>query len=63
MPLRAETADELRRHVVDVVSQMLPGSDAEAVLVWIDQGQGPCGHRFWALDPIDGTKGLLRGGQ
>ncbi|KAI9339642.1 3',5'-bisphosphate nucleotidase [Obelidium mucronatum] len=31
----------------------------------IDQGNYP-GHsrnRFWALDPIDGTKGFLRGGQ
>lgn len=62
-PLRSETADALRRHVVDLVSHMRPGSDAEQVLGWIDRGRGSCGHRFWTLDPIDGTKGLLRGGQ
>ncbi|KAL2044723.1 hypothetical protein N7G274_002497 [Stereocaulon virgatum] len=31
----------------------------------IDEGQSPGGSRgrIWALDPIDGTKGFLRGGQ
>jgi len=31
----------------------------------IDQGNSPGGNkgRIWALDPIDGTKGFLRGGQ
>jgi len=44
----------------------LPGGstlEPEQVLAWIDRGRGACGHRFWTLDPIDGTKGLLRGGQ
>jgi 3'(2'), 5'-bisphosphate nucleotidase len=34
----------------------------EQVLAWIDRGRRMCGRRFWTLDPIDGTKGLLRGG-
>lgn len=62
-PLRPETADVLRRQVVDLVGQHLPGSDTESVLAWIDRGASSCGHRFWTLDPIDGTRGLLRGGQ
>ena len=37
--------------------------ETEQVLAWIDRGSGACGRRFWTLDPIDGTKGLLRGGQ
>ncbi len=35
----------------------------ERVLDWIDRGGGVPGERFWTLDPIDGTKGFLRGGQ
>ena len=31
-------------------------------LKWIDYGSGHCNPgRFWTLDPIDGTKGFLRG--
>lgn len=42
-----------------------PLSSEEDMLQAIDQGSsagGPKG-RIWALDPIDGTKGFLRGGQ
>jgi 3'(2'), 5'-bisphosphate nucleotidase len=47
------------------VRQMLPDSEVatEQMLEWIDRGRGVSGRRFWTLDPIDGTKGLLRGGQ
>jgi len=50
---------------VRFVSQMLPEAEVhtEQMFAWIDRGQGVCGHRFWTLDPIDGTKGFLRGGQ
>lgn len=36
---------------------------AETVCDWIDRGNGQVGERFWTLDPIDGTKGFLRGDQ
>jgi len=49
--------------VVHFVSQFVPGTDAEAVCTWIDRGRGEPGARFWTLDPIDGTKGFLRGDQ
>jgi len=63
--LRTPAACSLRLRVVELVRQMLPNREPEAeqVLAWIDRGGGACGHRFWTLDPIDGTKGLLRGGQ
>jgi 3'(2'), 5'-bisphosphate nucleotidase len=63
--LRAAAARHVREQVVRLVGQMLPGTNVktEQVLAWIDQGLGVCGQRFWTLDPIDGTKGLLRGGQ
>jgi 3'-phosphoadenosine 5'-phosphosulfate (PAPS) 3'-phosphatase len=33
------------------------------VCQWIDLGSGSISRRYWALDPIDGTKGFLRGDQ
>jgi 3'(2'), 5'-bisphosphate nucleotidase len=39
-----------------------PGADE--VCRWIDRGgEGSYRERFWTLDPIDGTKGFLRGEQ
>jgi 3'(2'), 5'-bisphosphate nucleotidase len=63
--LRADTASAICERVVGLVGQMLPGLEVEReqVLAWIDRGSGACDRRFWTLDPIDGTKGLLRGGQ
>ena len=42
-----------------------PIQDERRMLQSIDEGKGPGGAsgRIWALDPIDGTKGFLRGGQ
>ena len=38
--------------------------DVERVLSWIDLGSAKAeGPRYWTLDPIDGTKGFLRGEQ
>jgi len=34
-----------------------------AVCEWIDRGGSDYARRFWTLDPIDGTKGFLRGDQ
>ncbi len=33
------------------------------VCTWLDRGAQAPGRRFWCLDPIDGTKGFLRGDQ
>ncbi|MDP6037984.1 MAG: inositol monophosphatase family protein, partial [Candidatus Latescibacteria bacterium] len=38
-------------------------ADEKAVCGWIDEGNGQVAERFWTLDPIDGTKGFLRGDQ
>ena len=63
--LRADTASGVCERVVGLVGQMLPGRglETEQVLASIDRGRGACGRRFWTLDPVDGTQGLLRGGQ
>ncbi len=66
-----ETAADLlsdeRRPFLDKVVALLaddnPGVTAATVCEWIDAGLGESGSRFWTLDPIDGTKGFLRGEQ
>jgi len=45
------------------VNESIPNSSPEEVCAWIDSGSHSLADRFWALDPIDGTKGFLRGGQ
>jgi 3'(2'), 5'-bisphosphate nucleotidase len=57
--------DALRAQVVLQVSSGLGReTDESDVLRWIDRGRGEArGGRYWTLDPIDGTKGFLRGEQ
>ena len=55
---------QLRHRVTRYVNCFAVGQpSAETVCDWIDQGKGQVGERFWTLDPIDGTKGFLRGDQ
>lgn len=49
--------------VVDTLRGTHPDVKPETVCHWIDAGRGDAGKRFWTLDPIDGTKGFLRGEQ
>jgi 3'(2'), 5'-bisphosphate nucleotidase len=49
--------------VTRFAASRLPGASPDLVLDWIDRGCGEPGSRFWTLDPIDGTKGFLRGDQ
>ena len=67
-----EDATELRREatvlraaVVRAVAAEVGGDPGVApVLSWIDRGRAHAdGGRYWTLDPIDGTKGFLRGEQ
>lgn len=63
--LRAGAPSEVGDQVLRLVRQILPGTgvEKEQLLAWIDRGRDVCGRRFWTLDPIDGTRGLLRGSQ
>ncbi len=45
------------------VGQYTEGATPEKVCQWIDRGSAQSARRFWTLDPIDGTKGFLRGDQ
>ncbi|MFH0986155.1 MAG: inositol monophosphatase family protein [Candidatus Omnitrophota bacterium] len=49
--------------ITGYVRSFFPGEKADKVREWIGRGQGKPAASFWTLDPIDGTKGFLRGGQ
>jgi 3'(2'), 5'-bisphosphate nucleotidase len=63
--LRESAQDALRAAVVEQVCEAIGTKpDAERILGWIDLGAAEAsGPRYWTLDPIDGTKGFLRGAQ
>jgi 3'(2'), 5'-bisphosphate nucleotidase len=61
--LREGEQKSLLDAVVREVSSETKGS-ADEVLGWIDRGGADAtSDRYWTLDPIDGTKGFLRGEQ
>ena len=70
--LRLAEQASIRKAMVERISEGMgvPVSEEQA-LRWIDLGgaepsklaSGPEGKRYWTVDPIDGTKGFLRGDQ
>jgi len=46
-----------------LVRKIFPNLDDAEVIEAVDLGCGEPARRFWVLDPLDGTKGFLRGGQ
>ena len=61
--LRAPAGAHLLAQVTAYVQRVLPEATPELVCEWIDHGGAEAGAQFWVLDPIDGTKGYLRGDQ
>lgn len=64
-PLRSVKQQALRASVCRQVGSVMANSpDEDAVMHWIDRGGADASTaRYWTLDPIDGTRGFLRGGQ
>ena len=60
--LRCADHAAMRKTVCDFVRAYAP-TDEDMLCDWIDAGNGEVAKRFWTLDPIDGTKGFLRGEQ
>jgi 3'(2'), 5'-bisphosphate nucleotidase len=54
---------QMLAQVTHYVGMSLPEATPDDVRDWIDHGSADPGPRFWTLDPIDGTKGFLRGEQ
>ena len=63
--LRQDEQRELSHEVVALIQSFEPGMAEDAILDAIDYGAQVCDftQRYWTLDPIDGTKGFLRGDQ
>ncbi|CAG8715628.1 336_t:CDS:2 [Funneliformis caledonium] len=64
--LRVESGKELRAKIHSLTNSILDDPlDETTLLDAIDRGSYPGGSqgRMWTLDPIDGTKGFLRGEQ
>lgn len=63
--LRENANDGMRRQVAEVVGAALGANVTEdEVLSLLDRGNSAGdAERYWVLDPVDGTKGFLRGGQ
>ena len=63
--LRKPEGAELLQKIVEKVREVAPELGQPEILDAIDSGNHPGGStgRFWTLDPIDGTKGFLRGDQ
>ena len=62
--LRQPAQADMLERVIEHVDKLRPGSGADQICDWIDLGGAKeYSPRFWTLDPIDGTKGFLRGGQ
>jgi len=54
---------KILEQVTHYVNDLIPKSSPEEVCSWIDFSSHFISDRFWTLDPIDGTKGFLRGDQ
>ena len=61
--LKEEDAEHLLEQVTGYVSRFVREADPDTVCLWIDRGAADPANRFWTLDPIDGTKGFIRGDQ
>ncbi|MGK7943283.1 MAG: 3'(2'),5'-bisphosphate nucleotidase [Microcystaceae cyanobacterium] len=49
--------------VTQQVQTLLPDTTENKIINWINRGNGKIADRYWTLDPIDGTKGFIRGDQ
>jgi 3'(2'), 5'-bisphosphate nucleotidase len=61
--LRTSEAIRTLEQVTHFVRRALPNATPDKVCAWIDHKRAETAERFWTLDPIDGTKGFLRGDQ
>ena len=61
--LRTEEGKETLAQITRFVKTVEPEATEDLVCEWIDLGAGEPTETFWTLDPVDGTKGFLRGDQ
>ncbi len=63
LAIRQPENRELFAKIGHYLQQFDPALDEKRICDLIDQGGADPGGTFWTLDPIDGTKGFLRGEQ
>ncbi|MEM8945797.1 MAG: 3'(2'),5'-bisphosphate nucleotidase [Planctomycetota bacterium] len=61
--LRSDEGAQTLHQITHFVQQVEPEATPEQICDWIDRGTGDGTDEFWTLDPVDGTKGFLRGDQ
>lgn len=63
--LKGEHGDALTASLLEVVGPHIPGIGQDKLIALLERGDSTGGgrKRFWTLDPIDGTKGFIRGDQ
>jgi len=61
--LRTPEGKQHLAQVTDYVKRIVPEATEDLVCEWIDRGTGEPTDEYWTLDPVDGTKGFLRGRQ
>ncbi len=61
--LREPEQHEHLRRVTEFVGRYVADVTSEQALEWIALGEAEPTDLFWTLDPVDGTKGFLRGDQ
>jgi 3'(2'), 5'-bisphosphate nucleotidase len=61
--LRTPEEAETLSAITGFLSELTSGASSDEVCTWIDRGSAEKADRYWTVDPIDGTKGFLRGMQ
>jgi 3'(2'), 5'-bisphosphate nucleotidase len=61
--LRQANGGSVLEEVSAYLQPYVSNAEPEAVCDWVDLGNGAPQGRFWVLDPVDGTRGFIRGDQ
>jgi 3'(2'), 5'-bisphosphate nucleotidase len=61
--LRKPEFSAILAQITGEIQQFQPDTTSQDILNSIDHGNGQISPRYWTLDPIDGTKGFIRGDQ
>lgn len=61
--LRTPEQADILASITRFAGRYAEGATPEVVCGWIDRGSATSGKRYWTVDPIDGTKGFVRGDQ
>ncbi len=61
--LRSPDQAKALQRITGFLGEYAPDASPEQVCRWIDRGSAESASRYWTVDPVDGTKGFLRGMQ